>query len=91
MSNYTLIYPINRAYIDTLDKCTTTMLPFHFIPHTHKGTTMTKKYFDLLEELDSKLSYIVDELEQLIEDEEGDQVRLDFIDELEHIRGVIND
>ncbi len=52
---------------------------------------MTKKYFDLLEELDSKLSYIVDELEQLIEDEEDDQVRLDFIDELEHIRGIIND
>ncbi len=25
---------------------------------------MTKKYFDLLEELDSKIAYIVDELEQ---------------------------
>ena len=52
---------------------------------------MTKRYFDLLEELDSKLAYIIDELEQLIEDEEDDQVRLDFIDELEAIRGVIND
>ena len=52
---------------------------------------MTKRYFDLLEELDSKLAYIIDELEQLIEDEEDEQGKLDFIDELEAIRGVIND
>ena len=52
---------------------------------------MTKRYFDLLEELDSKLAYIIDELEQLIEDEEDDEVRLDFIEELEAIRGIIND
>ena len=53
---------------------------------------MTKRYFDLLEELDSKLAYIIDELEQLNEDEEDDEeVCQDFINELESIRGVIND
>ena len=55
---------------------------------------MTKKYFDLLEELDSKLSYIIDELEMEKdnqEDEEDGEVARDFIDELEAIRGVINE
>ncbi len=55
---------------------------------------MTKRYFDLLEELDSKLAYIVDELEQEIHNqpyEEDEEVCQDFIDELETIRGVIND
>ena len=55
---------------------------------------MTRKYFDLLEDLDSKLASIIDQLEDEksnqddYEDEEWCQ---DFIDELEHIRGIIND
>ncbi len=54
---------------------------------------MTKKYFDLLEELDSKIAYIVDELEQERDeqtDEEDEEAVTDFIEELEHIRGIIN-
>ena len=55
---------------------------------------MTKKYFDLLENLDSKLASIIDQLEDELlnqEYEEDGEVCRDFIDELEHIRGVIND
>jgi len=55
---------------------------------------MTKRYFDLLEELDSKLSHIVDELEQEKdnqEDDEDEEAVQDFIDELEAIRGIINE
>ena len=55
---------------------------------------MTKKYFDILEELDSKLSEIIDRLEDEQHNqpfEEDEEVCLDFIEELEAIRGVIND
>ena len=55
---------------------------------------MTKRYFDLLEELDSKLADIIDRLEDeqqaQVYDEDG-EVCQDFIDSLEEIRGVIND
>ncbi len=54
---------------------------------------MTKKYFDLLEELDSKLSYIIDELETEKDNQEDDEDEdwcQDFIDNLEEIRGEIN-
>ena len=55
---------------------------------------MTKKYFDILESLDSKLSEIIDQLEDELntqEYEEDSEVCQDFIDSLEAIRGVIND
>ena len=55
---------------------------------------MTKRYFDLLEELDSKLSDIIDQLEDEQHNqpyEEDEEVCRDFIEELEAIRGVIND
>ena len=55
---------------------------------------MTRKYFDLLEELDSKLASIIDQLEdekQNQADDEDEDWCQDFIDELESIRGVIND
>ena len=60
---------------------------------TPKGNQMTKRYFDLLEELDSKLAYIVDELEQEKDnqtDDEDEEAVQDFIDELEAIRGIVN-
>ena len=59
-----------------------------------KGHTMTKTYFDLLEELDSKLSDIIDRLEDerdIQEDYEDEEVAQDMLDSLEAIRGVIND
>lgn len=55
---------------------------------------MTKAYFDILEKLDSSLAQIIDELEdekQNQTDYEDEEVAQDFIDELEAIRGVIND
>lgn len=55
---------------------------------------MTKKYFDLLEELDSKVADIIDRLEDELHAqkyEEDGEVCRDFIDSLEAIRGVIND
>ncbi len=59
-----------------------------------RSYTMTRKYFDLLEELDSKLSYIADELEQERtnqQDDEDEEAVTDFIEEIEHLRGIIND
>ena len=55
---------------------------------------MTKKYFDILEVLDSKLADIIDQLEdelQVQEYDEDKEVCRDFIDSVEEIRGVIND
>ena len=55
---------------------------------------MTKRYFDLLEELDSFIANKIDELEDEIQAqpyEEDEEVAKDFIDELEAIRGIIND
>ena len=55
---------------------------------------MTKRYFDLLEELDSKLADIIDRLEdeqQAQQYDEDSEVCRDFIGLLEEIRGVIND
>jgi len=55
---------------------------------------MTKKYFDILEGLDSKLANTIDELEDEKhnqQDEEDEEALQDFIDELEAIRGIIND
>ena len=55
---------------------------------------MTKRYFDLLEELDSKLADIIDQLEdeqQAQHYDEDVEVCKDFIDSLEEIRGVINE
>ena len=55
---------------------------------------MTKKYYDLLEELDSfiacKIDEIQDESENQIDDDDAEYAK-DFIEELEYIRGIIND
>lgn len=57
---------------------------------------MTEQLNNILEDLDSKIANIVDELEDLqsgydIGDKEEDMAKAqDFIDELEHIRGLIN-
>ncbi len=55
---------------------------------------MTKKYFDLLEELDSFIASKIDELEDELQnqvDDEDVEFGNDFIEELEHIRGIINE
>ena len=55
---------------------------------------MTKRYFDILESLDSKLAETIDQLEDELNIQEYDEdgeVCQDFIDSLEAIRGVIND
>ena len=55
---------------------------------------MTKKYYDLLEELDSFIACKIDELEDELQNQEDDEdveYGNDFIEELEHIRGIIND
>jgi len=55
---------------------------------------MTKRYFDILEKLDSQLANTIDELEDerdnQTDDEDSEAVQ-DFIDELEAIRGTINE
>jgi len=55
---------------------------------------MTKKYYDLLEELDSFIACKIDELEDESEnqiDDDDVEYTKDFIEELEYIRGIIND
>ncbi|SFV70928.1 hypothetical protein MNB_SM-5-479 [hydrothermal vent metagenome] len=55
---------------------------------------MTKRYFDLLEELDDFIACKIDELEDELQnqlDDEDVENGNDFIEELEHIRGIINE
>ena len=55
---------------------------------------MTKKYFDLLEEIDSFIASKIDEIGDELQNQEDDEdveFGNDFIEELEHIRGIINE
>jgi len=55
---------------------------------------MTKRYFDLLEEIDSFIASKIDALEDELQNQDDDEdveFGNDFIEELEHIRGIINE